>query len=201
MRSRASNFASKGSATIGTAVVGAVLVLVAGAGWFLWQNAPAFPARQSLTVASSKIVGRGVAISGDTLRIAGATLHLDGIEAPVPGQRCRRGKSRRWNCGASATSALSRLVRRAKVSCEITGSDDNDSQLGDCHVGDKDIAAQLVRGGMCLQPLVSLHPIRVWKSKRAKRNLGFGAARSCGRLTIARKNGKRPSAPLPMAAP
>ncbi|MCK5712750.1 MAG: hypothetical protein KAI25_08550, partial [Hyphomicrobiaceae bacterium] len=67
LRNKASNLASIGPAAIGTAVVGAVLVLVAGAGWFLWQNAPALPARPSLTVASSKIEGRGVAISGDTL--------------------------------------------------------------------------------------------------------------------------------------
>ncbi len=173
LRNRASNFTSIGPAAIGTAGVVAALVLVAGAGWFLWQNAPALPAFPSLTVAPSKIEGRGVAISGDTLRIAGATLHLDGIEAPVPGQRCMRGKSRRWNCGASATAALSRLVRRAKVSCEITGSDDNDRQLGDCRVGDKDIAAQLVRGGHVFATAGFFAPYTDLEEQARKEKLGI----------------------------
>ncbi|MGI9403648.1 MAG: thermonuclease family protein [Hyphomicrobium sp.] len=147
LRDRTSNLASMGPAAIGATAVVAALMFVAGAGWILWQNAPALPALPSLTLASSIIEGRGVAISGDTLRVAGRTLRLDGIEAPVPGQRCLRGKSRRWDCGASATAFLARLVRRARVTCEISGSDDRDRPLGDCRIGDKDLAAELVRGG------------------------------------------------------
>lgn len=146
-RDKASNIFAIGPKATGAAVVIAALVLIGGAGWLFWRNAPALPAFPSLTVASDKIKGRGIAISGDTLRVGGTTIRLDGIDAPVPGQRCLRGRSRRWNCGASATAALARLVRRAKVSCELTGSDDNVRELGDCSVGDKDIAAELVRGG------------------------------------------------------
>jgi len=91
----------------------------------------------------------------------------------VPGQRCRRGKSRRWNCGASATAALSRLVRRAKVSCEITGSDDNDRQLGDCRVGDKDIAAQLVRGGHVFATAGFFAPYTGLEEQARKEKLGI----------------------------
>lgn len=147
LRNKASSLASNGPATIGAAAVIAALILVVGAGWLLWHNVPALPALPSLTVASSKIEGRGVAVSGDTLAIAGTTLRLYGIEAPVPGQRCLRGRSRPWNCGAAATVALSRLVRRGKVTCEITESDDRDRSVGECRIGDKDIAAELVRGG------------------------------------------------------
>ena len=147
LRNKVSNLASFGPATMGAAAAIAGLLLIGGAGWFLWHNAPSLPALPSVTAASSKIEGRGVAVSGDTLAIARTTLRLYGIEAPVPGQRCLRGRSRRWNCGASAAAALSRLVRRRRVTCEITESDDRGHPVGECRIGDKDIAAELVSGG------------------------------------------------------
>ena len=147
LRKRANGVASVGLSAIGALTVVATILLIVGAGWYLWQNAPDLPNMPNITFASSKIEGRGVAISGDTLRVADTTLRLDGIEAPVPGQQCLRGKSRRWDCGASATVALSRLVRRATVTCNITGSDDRDRPHGNCRIGDKDIAANLVRRG------------------------------------------------------
>jgi len=172
LRNEASGFASVGPAAIGALAVVAALTLVVGAGWLLWQNAPALPALASLNLASSKIEGRGVAISGDMLRVAGATLRLDGIEAPVPGQRCLRGGSRRWDCGASATAALRRLVRRARVTCELRGSGDRDRPLGDCHVGDKDIAAELVRGGHVFATTGFFAPYKGLENQARKAKLG-----------------------------
>lgn len=147
LRNKVRSGGSIGPAAIDATVFVFALMLAVGAVWLFWRNVPSLSDLPSLSLASTKIEGRGVAISGDTLRVAGKTLRLDSIEAPVPGQRCLRGKSRRWNCGASATAALSRLVRRASVTCEITGSNDSNRALGDCRVGERNVAAELVRNG------------------------------------------------------
>jgi hypothetical protein len=121
----------------------------------------------------------GVGWSGLELRNKASNLASIGpaaIGTAVVGavlQRCMRGKSRRWNCGASATAALSRLIRRAKVSCEITGSDDNDRRLGDCRVGDKDIAAQLVRGGHVFATAGFFAPYTDLEEQARKEKLGI----------------------------
>lgn len=121
-----------------------VLVIVLGAGWVVWRGASALP---SLMSSTPPLEGRGLALTGDTLRVAKTTIALAGIEAPLPGQTCQTARSRSWRCDRAARSALVRLLDDGTARCEFSGSDDNGRKLATCHVGDKDIAAELVRSG------------------------------------------------------
>jgi len=101
-------------------------------------------ARQA--AASGDVDGRGIAVSGDTLRVGGTTVRLTGIEAPEPDQTCAGADGREWPCGETAKQALARILRNGRVACDISGSADGHSK-GDCRQGDIDVAAELVRGG------------------------------------------------------
>ena len=118
--------------------------MVIGAGWIVWRAAAALPSL--VTSEDSTLKGRAAALSGDTLRVAGTTLILSGIEAPVDGQTCGADGAHRWRCDAAAKSALAKLLRAGPVTCAL-GSEDAGRKTGTCHQGDKDIAAELVRNG------------------------------------------------------
>lgn len=94
-----------------------------------------------------KLEGRAAAVTGDTLRIAGKTVRLDGIEAPETTQSCRRG-TRSWPCGTAAKEALAALLRGRRITCEILGEDaDTDAMRARCDTAGDDIAERLVRKG------------------------------------------------------
>ncbi len=94
----------------------------------------------------SELRGRATAVAGDTLRLDGRLVVLDGIEAPVPGQICRRGGGT-WRCGSAAKDALADAVRSRRITCEILGEADGGMTRARCRVGDTDLAEKLVRTG------------------------------------------------------
>jgi endonuclease YncB( thermonuclease family) len=91
--------------------------------------------------------GRATAISGDLLRIDGQLIRLAGIEAPEANQPCVKANGRRWNCGASARSALEKIVRGKSVNCTKSGQDEGGQVIASCRINDADVAETLVRGG------------------------------------------------------
>jgi endonuclease YncB( thermonuclease family) len=137
-----------GSATVqrGASML-ALLAVVAGAGWLLWRAAAALPSLIGPSDQASAVAGRAVALSGDTLRIARTTIAIAGIEAPLYGQTCVSATSRRWRCDAAAKTALARLAGSGTVSCTLAGTDAQGQRSGTCRIGEKDIAAELVRNG------------------------------------------------------
>ncbi len=135
---------SRATLVRGGAVAAALLVGVV-AGWLVWRAAAALPSL--MTDAASTLEGRAVALSGDTLRVAGTTVTLSGIEAPVDGQTCVSETSRPWHCDAAAKTALERLLRSGRVKCDLSGSDNLGHRIGTCREGETDIAAELVRNG------------------------------------------------------
>jgi len=94
-----------------------------------------------------RVSGHAVALTGDTLRLGRQRIHLDGIEAPAPGQRCQRANGRSWRCDTAAKSALAKELRRQSVSCEVTGRIDSGTSKARCTRNGKDIAEALVRSG------------------------------------------------------
>lgn len=93
-----------------------------------------------------KLEGRAVAVTGDTLRIAGTRVVLDGIEAPEAAQSCARKSGGTWKCGAAAKEALAELVRGRRITCDIVG-DKETAKRARCYVGGNDVAEELVRAG------------------------------------------------------
>ncbi len=128
----------------------AVLSLIGGAAWYAgaggFSQLASLAANLPLIGAGKSVTGRAYATGADTLRIGGVAVKLSDIEAPEGDQRCGGGAGK-WRCAQVAESVLSRLVNGRKVSCSLDGSDEAGRQLGQCSVGQKDVAAELVRQG------------------------------------------------------
>lgn len=91
--------------------------------------------------------GRGSAVSGDLVKVAGTTVKLTGIEAPERDQKCANATGdRAWKCGQAARDAMARLARSTLI-CRLAGTDETGFRLATCSAGEKDLAAELVRGG------------------------------------------------------
>ena len=131
------------------AMAAGLLVLIGGAGWFAsgaGLGRIAGVGNLPFMGGGKSVQGRAYAVSGDSLRVAGTTVKLTGIEPPEREQRCNAG-NRAWRCGAAAEAALARLVAGRAVVCAVSGSDGAGPALGQCSIGDKDVGAELVRQG------------------------------------------------------
>ena len=83
------------------------------------------------------LAGPASVIDGDTMRVAGQKVRLQGLAAPEinePG-------------GLKAKNALIELVRGQHVTCELDGTTSYDRVVGICYAGGRDLAAVLIRWG------------------------------------------------------
>ena len=69
---------------------------------------------------------------GDTLRLAGVTYRLDGIDAPEFDQICIDDHAEPWTCGVEARDQLANLIGKRAVRCEDLGPD---KTYGKWHIG------------------------------------------------------------------
>ena len=138
----------------GAVAVAALAVLAAGA-IAAWRSSPgtkttvtrqAHQEEQRAVAPSGDVEGRGTAITGDTLRVGGTTVRLNGIEAPEPDQTCTAAAGSIWECGEEARQALAHVLRGGRVACDVAGAGEG-PESGDCRVGEVNVAAELVRGG------------------------------------------------------
>ncbi len=93
--------------------------------------------------------GRAQVVDGDSLRVAGTKVRLNGIDAPELGQTCRRdGKT--WACGAEAARRLRRRIDSVPVSCTGNRFDRHDRLLAVCTAGAVELNRWLVEQGWAL---------------------------------------------------
>ncbi len=132
-------------------LAGAGLATVIAAIWFSWSSVSGYlpnPSLSSFTVTPTEtITGHARAVSGDTIRLAGRLIRLEGIEAPELLQRCKTKTRRRWRCGRAARAALGRLVNRRKIVCTVSGRDNGGRTLAACRTSKTDLAKYLVERG------------------------------------------------------
>jgi endonuclease YncB( thermonuclease family) len=84
------------------------------------------------------LAGQASVIDGDTLRVAGQKVRLQGLAAPEldePG-------------GDAAKNAMIELVRGQHVTCELDGTTSYDRVVGICYAAGQDLAAELVKWGL-----------------------------------------------------
>lgn len=93
------------------------------------------------------VIGTGIAIDGDSIRLDSEEVRLEGIDAPEYGQSCRDAAGRDYPCGRNARQALSRLLARGAIRCVVSGRDRFDRKLALCYLGEEDLNATLVRTG------------------------------------------------------
>lgn len=104
------------------------------------------PPQKPLT---GELHGAAMASDGDSLRLDGRRVRIEGIDAPEIGQSCRRGESS-WDCGADARRRLATLVEGERTHCRLHGRDRYGRELGICESGGRDIGREMVLSGLAV---------------------------------------------------
>lgn len=84
------------------------------------------------------LAGQASVIDGDTLRVAGRKVRLQGLAAPELHEAG----------GQAAKDAMIEIVKAQQVSCELDGTESHDRVVGICYAPGKDVAAELVIRGL-----------------------------------------------------
>jgi endonuclease YncB( thermonuclease family) len=110
------------------------------------------PPPGSATPASTTgaITGRAHVLDGDSLRVAGTSIRIFGIDAPEWRQRCRAADGHLYRCGRWAFRALAQRLRSATVHCVLRALDRFARLVATCYQGHEDLARWLVAQGLAL---------------------------------------------------
>ena len=96
------------------------------------------------------IAGPAKVIDGDTIKIAGRSIRLSGIDAPEIGQTCFKDDVE-WTCGPMAAVGLQSLIDGQEVRCEVSGRDRYRRLLAVCEAeGRGNLNEMMVRIGWAL---------------------------------------------------
>lgn len=95
---------------------------------------------------TGELQGAATASDGDSLRLDGRRIRLEGIDAPEIGQTCRRGEAA-WDCGGEARERLKRLTGGLTTACRLHGHDRYGRDLGVCEAGQRDLGREMVLSG------------------------------------------------------
>ena len=106
------------------------------------------PARPDLGIAGGWIEGPAKVVDGDTIKAAGVTIRLHGIDAPESGQDCNRADGGVWDCGHAATRFLARMIEGREVRCQALTLDKYRRTVARCFLGEADVNAEMVRQGL-----------------------------------------------------
>lgn len=140
--------------------------------FLLWGSA------LSAQMVSTQVVsGPATVVDGDTLRVAGQSVRLYGIDTPEQDQTCLTEQQVAYACGDIATQATTQLIGGNPVFCQGVDQDRYGRVVARCKVGGRDIAADLVASGYAMayrrysQDYVSLED----NARQQKRGFWSGA--------------------------
>ncbi len=100
-------------------------------------------------MAATELRGVPKVISGDMIELGGHRLRLEGIDAPEPNQRCLF-RTRFYDCGEIARSALLDLTAGVEVVCRTLGSGAAETQAARCFAEGYDLSEGMVYTGWAL---------------------------------------------------
>lgn len=118
--------------------IGLLLILIGLIFNFLWPRPEV-----------GDIEGYANVIDGDSLRIGGREVRLQGIDAPEGRQTCSR-SGQKWACGKEARRVLQRLIGGQRVICEGLDVDQHERLLALCRAGDTDLNREMVAQGFAV---------------------------------------------------
>lgn len=116
-----------------------MLMLLATVSLFMVLSGPAF----------GDVTGKPRVIDGDTLKIAGESIRLYGIDAPEMAQRCDGPKPLR-KCGEFAADALIERLSGKTLTCVVEDVDKYKRLIATCNVEGADLSAWMVSEGYAM---------------------------------------------------
>lgn len=119
-------------------------------------------------LANPEITGHADIIDGDSLRIAGQEIRLQGIDAFEYRQTCGE-----FRCGVDATLELKRLTHGQTVTCADRGRDRYQRVLAYCRTDAGDLGEALITAGLAVRYYDSVN--RYGRSERDARHEERGA--------------------------
>jgi endonuclease YncB( thermonuclease family) len=131
---------------------------------------------RALTERQPPLVGQAWIVDGDSLRLAGRSIRLDGIDAPEWDQSCLDAGGQAWRCGRAASRALRERVRGQTVSCRPRALDRYGRAIAGCTLADgSDVNAWMVREGWALASgFAGTYAAEQAEAKAAKRGIWDG---------------------------
>ncbi len=103
-----------------------------------------------MSAEAETLTGRPYVTDGDTVKISGERIRLEGIDAPERNQRCRDASRKGYDCGLVSTAALRNRIERSSIKCEGTKRDRYGRFLGICYLNGLDLNGWMVRNGHAL---------------------------------------------------
>lgn len=89
-------------------------------------------------------------VDGETLRLQGQVVRLEGLQAPSRGETCADTAGQGFDCGVAAADRLAHLVANHALVCELHGQDVFRRPLAVCEANGKVLNAMLVSSGWAL---------------------------------------------------
>ncbi len=122
------------------------------------------------------LVGQAWIVDGDSIRLAGRSIRLDGIDAPEWDQTCLDAAGRTWRCGQAASRALRERLRGQTVSCRPRALDRYGRTIAVCALADgSDLNAWMVREGFAIASgFAGTYAAEQAHAKAAKRGIWDG---------------------------
>ena len=99
---------------------------------------------------AGELVGVPAIIDGDTLKIHGEKIRLDGIDAPESEQICLTSDNKPYPCGQNATFFLISITENKTVSCETSVKDRYGRHIATCFADNINLNKAMVLNGHAL---------------------------------------------------
>ncbi len=129
------------------------------------QISPAVTASPARNPRAGALASEHVAVvDGETLRLSGHVVRLEGIAAPHRGEACRVST----DCARAAALRLASLVRDRRVDCTVSGADTVGRAIASCEAGGTDINRAVVASGWAYASASSPGLVEAEQSARAQ---------------------------------